>query len=314
MTFDVSKKFFLVTGATGQVGSFLVEKLVKEKANVIALGRNKKNLKELKHLVDDGKVKFIECDLTDEKRIKSIGPLLENVDFLAHLSSEYRFPLPNSLSSAFHTVELDLKGTTYLLRELKKLQGILFTSSIAVYGNPSHLPVDESCPINPNYFYGSGKFGTEKFLQLFSKNTNIPLTILRISTVYGPRDRSNQIIPLFIKKALLDETITLHGNASRDFIYISDLIELIMNAIKQNKNDLMNIGSGKKTSIQYIAKKIIEITGSKSKISYSTKPTGYDFVCDISRSVKNLEYSPKTSIEKGLDEEIVWYKKSVKFK
>ena len=314
MIFDVSKKNFLVSGATGQVGSFLVEKLVKEKANVIVLGRNKKNLKEIKRLVDDGKIEFIECDLTDEKRIKSIGPLLENVDFLAHLSSEYRFHSPNSFSSAFHTIELDLKGTIYLLRELKKLRGILFTSSVAVYGNPSYLPVDESCPINPNYFYGSGKFGTEKFLQLFSKNENIPLTILRIAAVYGPRDRSNQIIPLFIKKALLGETITLHGDASRDFIYISDLIELIMSAIKQNKNDLMNIGSGKKISIQYIAKKIIEITNSKSKISYSTKPTGYDVICDISRSIKNLEYSPKISIEKGLDEEIVWYKKSVKLK
>ena len=118
MTFKIAEKNFLITGGTGQIGSFLTEKLLENKANVTVLGHNSNNLKEIKDLVDTKKIKFVECDLTNENRIKTVGPLLQNVDFLVHLSSEFRFSEPNSLSSAHHTVELDIKGTILLLQQL----------------------------------------------------------------------------------------------------------------------------------------------------------------------------------------------------
>ena len=177
MTFKIAEKNFLITGGTGQIGSFLTEKLLENKANVTVIGRNGDDLKEIQYLVDTKKIKFVECDLTNENRIKTIGPLLQNVDFLVHLSSEFSFIEPNSLSSAHHTVELDIKGTILLLRQLNQLQGILFTSSAAVYGKPSYIPTDELCPVRPISFYGCSKFATEKYLKLHSNNKDVPLTI-----------------------------------------------------------------------------------------------------------------------------------------
>tara|TARA_B100000378_G_C18018256_1_gene403260 strand:- start:170 stop:1105 length:936 start_codon:yes stop_codon:yes gene_type:complete len=308
LTFKISGKNFLVTGGTGQIGSFLSEKLLDKKANVTIIGRDNTNLKEIKNLVDAKKIKFIECDLTNESRIKTISPLIQNTDFLVHLSSEFRYAEPNSIRSAHQTVDLNLKGTIWLLRQLKELKGILFTSTVAVYGKPPHMPVDESCQINPISFYGSSKFAAENYLRIYSNHNKIPLTILRISTIYGERNRSDQVIPIFIGKALRNEPIKLYGNGSRDFIHISDVIEAIMNAIGRNESDLINIGTGKKFSIEWILKKIIEISKSQSEILHLEKSTDYDFVCDISRAKTKLSFTPKISIERGLDDEVFWHK------
>ena len=314
MTFKIAEKNFLITGGTGQIGSFLTEKLLENKANVTVIGRNGNDLKEIQDLVDSKKIKFVECDLTNENRIKAIGPLLQNIDFLVHLSSKFRFSEPNSLPSAHHTIELDVKGTIFLLQQLKQLQGILFTSSIAVYGKPSYIPTDELCPTRPISFYGSGKLATEKYLKLHSKNKDIPLTILRLSGVYGQRNRSEQAIPIFIRKALRNEPINLYGNSSRDFIHISDVIEAIMSAIKLNQNNLFNIGTGIKFSNHFILKKIIEITKSQSKILRLEKSGGYNFVCNISKATAKLGINPKVSIERGLADEISWHKNKFRWK
>ena len=311
MTFKISNKNFLITGGTGQIGSFLTEKLLENNANVTVLGHNIQNLKEIKNLVDTKKIKFIECDLTNEGRIKKIGPLLRDIDFFIHLSSELKLPEPDAISSAYHTIELDIKSTVLLLQQLKQLQGILFTSSVAVYGKPSYIPVDELCPIKPISFYGCGKFAAEKYLKLLSNDKDVPLTILRISTVYGQRDRSNQMIPVFMRKALRNESIDLYGSSSRDFIHISDVIKVIMSAIKLNQNNLFNIGTGKKFSNQFILKKIIEITKSESKITYLKKSAEYDFLCDNSKAIKDLDFNPIVSIEEGLVDEMSWYEKEI---
>ena len=312
LTLKISGKKFLITGGTGQIGSFLTQKLLENKADVIVIGRNSGNLKEIKNLVCTKKIEFVQCDLTDENRIKEIGVLLQNVDFLVHLSSEFRFDKPNSLSSAHHTVELDIKGIILLLKQLKQLQGILYTSSVAVYGKPSYIPADELCPIRPISFYGSGKFAAEQYLRLYTQNKDIPLTILRVSGVYGQRNRSEQAIPVFIRKALDGDPINLYGNTFRDFIHVSDVIEAIISAIKLNQNNLFNIGTGIKFSSNFILKKIIEITKSQSEVLRSEKSGQYDFVCDVSKSTVELGIKPKTSIENGLIDEILWHKKQIK--
>lgn len=308
MAFKITEKNFLITGGTGQVGSFLTEKLLENKANVTIIGRDRNNLKEIKDLVDAKKIKFIECDLTDENRIKTIGKLLQNTDFFVHLSSEFRYAESNSLSAAHHTVELDIKGTILLLQQLRQLQGILFTSSIAVYGEPSYIPTDELCPTRPISFYGCGKLSTEKYLKLYCDDKNIPLTILRLAGVYGQRNRSEQAIPIFVRKALRNESINFHGKSIRDYIHVSDVIEAVISAIKLNQTNLFNIGTGIKFSSDFILKKIIQITKSQSKILHSEKSAGYDFVCDISKSTTKLDFNPKVSINEGLSDEILWHK------
>ena len=304
-------KNILITGGTGQIGSFLSESLVDNGANVTVLGRKISNLKEIKSLVESKKIKFVEYDLINEKNLELVRTKLENIDYLLHFSSEMAELFSSLLKNAMHSVNLNLKGIIQLLKFLPHLDGILYASSIGVYGIPKYLPIDEECPTNPVTFYGCGKLGAEKYLKLFSNTHSVPLTIMRYSSVYGPRNRTKRALPTFINLALEDKPIILHGNGDtfNDFIYISDVIDATKSGILRNQSEIYNIGSGIKCTVLQLAQKIIELTNSKSQIKYSNKSSDYDYVFDISKAKNNLGFFPKVSIEEGLMKEIACHKK-----
>lgn len=309
--YKIKNKNILITGGTGQIGSFLSESLVDNGANVTVLGRKISNLKEIKSLVESKKIKFVEYDLINEKNLELVRTKLENIDYLLHFSSEMAELFSSLLKNAMHSVNLNLKGIIQLLKFLPHLDGILYASSIGVYGIPKYLPIDEECPTNPVTFYGCGKLGAEKYLKLFSNTHSVPLTIMRYSSVYGPRNRTKRALPTFINLALEDKPIILHGNGDtfNDFIYISDVIDATKSGILRNQSEIYNIGSGIKCTVLQLAQKIIELTNSKSQIKYSNKSSDYDYVFDISKAKNNLGFSPKVSIEEGLMKEIAWHKK-----
>ena len=309
--YKIKNKNILITGGTGQIGSFLSEFLVDNGANVTVLGRKISNLKEIKSLVESKKIKFVEYDLINEKNLELVRTKLENIDYLLHFSSEMAELFSSLLKNAIHSVNLNLKGIIQLLKFLPHLDGILYASSIGVYGIPKYLPIDEECPTNPVTFYGCGKLGAEKYLKLFSNTHSVPLTIMRYSSVYGPRNRTKRALPTFINLALEDKPIILHGNGDtfNDFIYISDVIDATKSGILRNQSEIYNIGSGIKCTVLQLAQKIIELTTSKSQIKYSNKSSDYDYVFDISKAKNNLGFSPKVSIEEGLMKEIAWHKK-----
>lgn len=309
--YKIKNKNILITGGTGQIGSFLSESLVDNGANVTVLGRKISNLKEIKSLVESKKIKFVEYDLINEKNLELVRTKLENIDYLLHFSSEMAELFSSLLKNAMHSVNLNLKGIIQLLKFLPHLDGILYASSIGVYGIPKYLPIDEECPTNPVTFYGCGKLGAEKYLKLFSNTHSVPLTIMRYSSVYGPRNRTKRALPTFINLALEDKPIILHGNGDtfNDFIYISDVIDATKSGILRNQSEIYNVGSGIKCTVLQLAQKIIEITNSKSQIKYSNKSSDYDYVFDISKAKNNLGFSPKVSIEEGLMKEIAWHKK-----
>jgi len=309
--YKIKNKNILITGGTGQIGSFLSESLVDNGANVTVLGRKISNLKEIKSLVESKKIKFVEYDLINEKNLELVRTKLENIDYLLHFSSEMAELFSSLLKNAMHSVNLNLKGIIQLLKFLPHLDGILYASSIGVYGIPKYLPIDEECPTNPVTFYGCGKLGAEKYLKLFSNTHSVPLTIMRYSSVYGPRNRTKRALPTFINLALEDKPIILHGNGDtfNDFIYISDVIDATKSGILRNQSEIYNVGSGIKCTVLQLAQKIIEITNSKSQIKYSNKSSDYDYVFDISKAKNNLGFFPKVSIEEGLMKEIAWHKK-----
>ena len=183
-----------------------------------------------------------------------------------------------------------------MLKFCKNLKGILYGSTTAVY-EKSGLSLDENFQTNPSSMYGCGKLGAEKYLKLFSSVNMIPLTILRYSTIYGPRNRTNQIIPRIINQALMNEQIKIHGNGQtfRDFIYISDVIRATIKSIKKNENGIYNIGTGERIKINELVKKIIYLTNSKSKIIFEGENDDLGFVSNSNRIEKNLGFKFKAS-------------------
>lgn len=311
MTRDIRDKKILVTGGTGQIGSFLVEELSKKGANVFAIGRDQKNLKEIKSLVESEKIVFLECDLTDIKKIKEISESLNKIDFLVHLSSELSEVYTDPIDNAHYSVNLNINGIINLLSALIKLEGIVYASSTAVYGKAAKIPVDEKNLTNPVSFYGCCKLGAEKYLNIFCTFNSIPLTILRYSTIYGPRNRTNQVIPVFIKKALQNKAITLFGKGRtiRDFVYISDVINATMKVITNNQEGVFNIGAGRKCTMHELAKKIIKLTNSKSKIIFEGISDELGFLSNSEKAKINLKFKSKINLDEGLLKEIEWHKK-----
>ena len=313
MSYNLYGKNFLITGGTGQIGSFLAEALLEEQAHVTLLDLDISGLKEMATYVESGKMEFVECDLTDQRSIESAVPSLSHIQYLVHFASLMAPVYHNVLKNSSYSVELNLKGVIRLLPHFQRLEGICYSSSMAVYGAPAYIPVDEQCPMNPLTHYGCGKFGAEKYLKVFSIVESVPLTILRYASVYGPKNRTKRSVPLFITKALANEPITLFGQGKgfRDFVYISDIIDATMAAIKRNESDDYNIGSGVACTMMELAKLIIKITNSRSKIILSNIPKGFGFLFDISKAKQMLGYTPKVSLEEGLSRAVYWHRNEI---
>jgi len=307
---NFKNKIILVTGGTGQVGSFLVEKLCKKGAKVFVIGRDKNNLKEIEYLVKLKKVIFLECDLTNIKDFTKISNSLKKVNFLIYLSSELNKMEPDIIANASDAIDLNVKGVIHLLKITPNIKGIIYASSTSVYGKTNKISINEKNITNPISFYGCSKLGAEKYLDIYCKYNSILLTILRYSTIYGPRNRTNQIIPILIKKALKNETITLSGKGEtkRDFVYIDDVIDVTMNSINNYQNGIFNIGSGKGITMYEIAKTILKLTNSKSEIIFDGISNKLNFVANIEKAKKNLNLRCKTNIDKGILNEIKWHK------
>lgn len=312
MNYDISSKEILITGGTGQVGSLLIENLLTENVDITVLGRNRNNLKEIEPLVKKNLIKFIQCDLTKEHDLDNIKKFISNTNYLVHLASDLNPESENPFVDAFNSIVTNFQIIPNLVKHLQHLDGICYSSSVAVYGVPNNLPLNEKSPTNPTTFYGCGKLGAEKYLQLHCTAKSIPLEILRLAPIYGPRNRSKQVIPTLIKKAIKNETITLSGNGKtfRDFLHVIDAIDAITLCIHENKNNCYNIGSGIKNTIKEVAETIIDITNSKSILSLTNNMEGFNSLIDISYTTQNLNFIPKISLNEGLKSEITWHQEN----
>lgn len=302
---DLKNKKILIAGGTGQIGSFIAEELIKNKAIVYLLGRNLK--KEYFQGVKTNEFEnFIKCDLINDN-VESFTNRIKDMDYLVHSVSDISHESTNLIHDAHNSIDVNLKTLSPLLKGLKSIKGICFLSSIAVYGKTPSFPIDENHPTNPISFYGCGKLGAEKFLQNYCDYMDIPLTTLRISQVFGPRNLSKQVIPLFIRKAMNNESVTAVNDVSKDFIYVTDVADAVLASILKNKNETYNIASGNKITIKEIANKITRLTGSKSKTEIVRKQEEYDSIIKIRKAQNILKFTPKISLDEGLKKEIDWH-------
>ena len=302
---DLTNKKILIAGGTGQIGSFIAEKFIKKKAIVYILGRNlKKNYFQETEINESEN--FIKFDLINDD-VKTIASKIKDVDYLVHSISDVSHETGDLFYDARNAIDVNLKTLSSLLNNLQSIKGVCFLSSIAVYGKTPSLPIDEKYPTNPISFYGCGKLGTEKLLQNYCDYMHIPLTILRISQVFGPRNLSNQVIPMFIKKSLNNESISVVNDISKDFIYVTDVADAVITSVLKNKNGVYNIASGNKVSVNEIAKMITKLTESKNEIEVKEKQKEYDSIIQIEKAQNELNFMPEMSLEEGLKKEIEWH-------
>lgn len=274
----------LVTGGAGFIGSHLVDELSKDKSNKITLLDSfyRGSLENIKQLLKNKDIRIIKGDVRDINSFKKIG----KVDIVYHLAAQSN--VAGSFFKPDYAFSSNVVGTHNALKYSsgQRVKRFVFSSSREVYGNPEHVPVDEMQKLGPINMYGATKVCSEALCRAFSR-AGLNLTIMRIANSYGPRDK-DRVIPLFIKNAKNNKNLELFGGHQvLDFIWVGDVVNAMIKASKNTElvGETANIGTGIGTSIEGLAKIIIKLTGSKSKIARK-KARSFDVQRFISKSSK----------------------------
>ncbi|MDP7244225.1 MAG: NAD-dependent epimerase/dehydratase family protein [Flavobacteriales bacterium] len=256
----------LVLGGAGFIGSHLVDALAKERNNTVIVFDNfhRGNKDNIKVHLENKKIKVISGDIRDYNSLKKIG----KVDVVYHLAAQSN--IIGSFLNPNYAFSTNVDGIYNVLKYSvkNKVKRFIFSSSREVYGNPRYVPVDEEHPIDPINMYGATKVAGETLCRIFQKTQNLKLTILRIANVYGPRDK-DRVIPIFLENAKKNVNLELYGGKQvLDFIWVGDVIAAILDISGKDfyEGKTINIGTGKGTSIENLAKMVIKLFNSRSKI------------------------------------------------
>ncbi len=305
----------VITGAAGFIGSHLSEALLDRGYSVIGVDNlltgNTDNVAHL-HGRD---FTFIKHDVTNYIYIE--GP----VDVVLHWASPAS-PI-DYLELPIPTLKVGALGTHKALG-LAKAKGSKFVlaSTSEVYGDPLEHPQKETYwgnvnPVGPRGVYDEAKRFAEAMTMAYHRYHGVDTKIVRIFNTYGPRMRlhDGRAVPAFMSQALRGEDVTIFGSGrqTRSFCYVSDLVEGICRLTESTENDPVNIGNPHEMTIEDIARTIIRMTGSNSKIVNRPLPEDDPKVRqpDITRARTLLGWEPKVSLEEGLTRTLEYFRSRV---
>ena len=310
---NISKKI-AVAGGAGFLGSHLCEKLLSNGHDVICIDNfftsNKNNVR---HLLNNNKFELMRHDIT--------FPIYLEIDQIYNLACPAS-PI-HYQSNPVQTIKTSIHGSINLLGLAKRTNSKIFQASTSeVYGDPEFSPQSENYwgrvnPIGLRACYDEGKRAAETLFFDYNRQHNVDIRVARIFNTYGPRMLPNdgRVVSNFITQALKNENITIYGDGlqTRSFCFVDDLIEGIYNfmSIEKNITGPINLGNPSEITINDLAKLIIEMTNSKSKIIKLELPEDdpKKRKPDISLARKTLNWSPKTSLEEGLKKTINYFEK-----
>ncbi len=301
----------LVTGGAGFLGSHLCERLLKEKNEVICLDNFFTGSKEnVRHLMDNRNFELIRHDITQ--------PILLEVDQIYNLACPAS-PIHYQYNPV-KTVKTSVMGAINMLGLAKRIKvPILQASTSEVYGDPLQHPQTEQYWGNVNSIglrscYDEGKRVAESLFFNYHRQNNVDIKVVRIFNTYGPRmlENDGRVVSNFIVQALRGQDITVYGDGSqtRSFCYQEDLIEGFIRMMNtDNFTGPVNIGNPNEFTILELAQKVIDLTGSSSKII--NKPLPPDDPTnrrpDISLARKKLKWEPKIQLDEGLKKTIDYF-------
>ena len=297
-----------VTGGAGFIGSHLVERLLADGKEVIAiddLSTGDSNALK-KHMEKKG-FAFHQLDVRNYERVSS---LLEGCDVVFHLAAQTS--VEESVKDPLQTNSINVDGTLTMLQASVKrgVKRFVFSSSAAVYGKPSELPLKETSPTRPISPYGASKLASEYYVKVFNHIHRLETVVLRLFNVYGPGQRMSPyagVVLRFAEAIKKGEPLTIFGdgNQIRDFIHIDDCVNALILAMEErNANgQTINIGTGRRTTIIELAQMLIWLSGKKElKPTFTAEKPGdiRESYADITKAKEILAFEPRISLEEGL--------------
>ena len=305
----------LVTGGAGFLGSHLCEYLLDKGHEVICMDNlitgSKQNISGIK----SSNFRFVNHNVSEF--IKLDGDL----DYILHFASPAS-PI-DYLELPIQTLKVGALGTHNALGLAKAKNAVfLLASTSEVYGDPLVHPQPEEYwgnvnPIGPRGVYDEAKRFAEAITMAYHRVHGINTKIVRIFNTYGPRMRINdgRAIPNFLKQALTGKDLTVYGNGSqtRSFCFVSDLIEGIFRLLMSEQNNPVNIGNPNEMTIQCLTDKILQATGSKSKIVQVPLPEDDPKTRqpNITLAKTLLDWEPKVSLDEGLKPTLKYFKEQL---
>jgi NAD dependent epimerase/dehydratase len=322
MTGFWTEKSVLVTGAGGFIGSHLVESLHSEGARVKAFVRyNSRNDPGLLSLLPAEVLSNVEIISGDLRDLSAVQAAMRGVSHVFHLGA--LIAIPYSYLHPAEVVEANILGTLNILLAARELgiQRLVHTSTSEVYGTALQVPIGESHPLQAQSPYSASKIGADKLAESFYLSYDLPLVTLRPFNTFGPRQSARAVIPTIISQALAGKAIHL-GNldATRDFTYVSDTVSgfLAAGSVAGTEGNVFNLGTGRDIRIGDIADLIALKVGQAATIMVDAdrmrpqKSEVLRLVSDNEQARRVLGWSPRVSLEDGLDLSIDWMRSHLK--
>jgi len=304
----------IITGGLGFLGSNLAKKLFSRGHKIIILDKVRKT-----HLLPiSKKIKIYNCNINSQKSLDKIK--IKKSSVLIHCAAQ------PSAAKSFEIPEVDLKtniiGTFNLLNWSKKnqIQKIVYASTFNVYEEDNkNFILNEESKCKPKSLYAISKLTAENYIRVYGNHIGIKWNIIRMFNIYGPgQDPENKflgMINIFLNMAKKDPKIIVKGSLDRfrDFVFIDDIIRAWVLIVEDKKhgNEIYNVGSGQKTTINELLKKISIVLNKKIVVEEKSGTPG-DFmgcVADINKIKRDLGYKPAANLENGLREFNKWIDK-----
>jgi len=316
----------LITGGSGFIGSYLAEYLLKKGHYVVILDNlSTGRLANIKNIY---RHKNLEVHIDTIFNHELVDELAKSCDQIYHLAAAVgvRFIVDHPVQ----TIETNVGGSEVLLKIANKYKKKIFIASTSeVYGKSDELPFKEDAmrvygPTTIRRWSYAESKAIDEFLALaYLHEKKLPVVIARLFNTVGPRQSGQygMVVPRFVQQALLDHPITVYGDGkqSRCFGYVGDIVEAIVKLMDNDKciGQIYNIGTSEEITIYDLAKKVKELTNSKSQIKLIPYEEAYEEgfedmkrrIPDIAKAGRDINYKPKVSLKRILQEIIEYYKK-----
>lgn len=315
-------KNVLITGGAGFIGSFLAERIAKEKPAKLIIQDNlflgrMRNLEAVKNLKG---FKFYKSSTANYPSVKKIIEK-EKIEVVFNLAV---VPLPTCLVKPEWTFEENIKMTLNLckLARLKKFKTLVHCSSSEVYGTALKKQMDENHPILPHTTYAASKAATDHLVNSYCNTYDIDAFIVRPFNNYGPRQNEKPypaVVPFTIGRILKNKSPIINGDGkqTRDFTFVRDTADMIVKLYSANntKGKAFNVATNNEITIKKLILVMMKLSNCKKRIIYAKKRPGdvERHKADISLLKKTIEIGKTTEFNKGLKETVNWYLKHGEF-
>ena len=294
-----NNKSILITGGAGFIGSHLANALIEKKNDVIVLDNfSTGRPQNLEHIRE--KIQLVECDISQRSKWQN---LFKNVDWVFHLAS--LADIVPSIEKPDEYYQSNVNGTFNVLEACRKhgVKKIVYSASSSCYGIPDEYPTKETADIRPQYPYALTKYQGEELVMHWCQVYDLPAVSLRLFNVYGPRSRTSgtygAVFGVFLAQKLAGKPFTVVGDGTqtRDFTFVSDVVDSIIAAAESDvTGEIINVGSENTYSVN----RLVELLG--GDIVYIPKRPGEPDCtwADITKTKKLLNWHPKVSLEEGV--------------